>query len=185
MAPENQRDMVAKRKNTRTRSSRASKSRIAVSAASAASILEAPRRVVLAAKRAGCPAFKPNGSVDCQSLKFWLRLHPEIVAKGTDHEKLDREKLKNLRLRNDRLEVEIAEQKRDYVPVEAHMRSLTDLDALMRPIFRSLSTHAPSLYGLETADLETRLREIEIETLQQMDDAAASLIARYQNEISD
>ena len=75
-----ERDLVAARQSKdAAEDKRSKKHRIAASMGAAAAITKLPMPTIKAAKRAGCDAFNPQGSVDCDRLLEWLADNPQLA----------------------------------------------------------------------------------------------------------
>lgn len=129
-----------------------------MSAKAAATRLRIHRRVVLAAKAAGCPAFRDNGRVHVGELREWLRLHPEAVHGGREEAVIDGLKGDNLKLRNDKLETEVIALQRAYVPVKIVKQWVAEAKADVRRILSALHRNAHRFVGLDVPACETELK---------------------------
>jgi len=134
-----------------------------------AAALGVSRRTVSRWKKIdGCPVTRPDGRYHVQSWREFRR------ARGLDEdsevEEIDvgREKARNILLQNERLIVQIAVQKRNWMPTQEVERIGGELGTAIRKVVSTLHQSAPNLVGVSVAEAEQRLKEIEDEVLQQL-----------------
>ena len=77
-------------------------------------------------------------------------------------------KARNLLLQNQRLELQLAVMRREYLPATDVERWGAELGAAIRKVVGQIHLAAPSVVGLSVAEAESRLKEIEDVVLEQL-----------------
>ncbi len=80
--------------------------------------------VISSAKKAGCPAFLANGSVNCDILIEWLAEHPEVLD-VSDHPNFELERALKTRAERMLKEHELELRQRSVIPSVEVKRSVT------------------------------------------------------------
>jgi transcriptional regulator with XRE-family HTH domain len=133
-----------------------------------AEVLGVTRRTISRWKKIeGAPQPRPDGRLHVPSWRAFKRQH------GRDEEDDDeidpkREKARNILLQNERLEVQIAVLKRNWMPTQEVERMGGELGAAIRKVVNTIHLAAPNVVGVSVAEAEQRLKEIEDEVLQQL-----------------
>jgi len=108
----------------------------------------------------------PNGTHDVVAWRSYMgRRTGEEDGEGLDTTEL---RAKNLLLQNERLELGLAIQRREYVPVAEVEKWGADLGGDIRTVVSQLHLSAPSLAGLSVPEIEERLKDQEVEILRQL-----------------
>jgi transcriptional regulator with XRE-family HTH domain len=123
----------------------------------------------------GVPQTAADGRYDVDE---WLRFKAKrrgMGDDGTGKPEDDAEELnlpvlkaKNLLKQNEKLELQTAILRREYVPIELVQRWGSELGSRVRSIILSLHTEAQSLIGVSAIEAEARLKRKEDEIIQEM-----------------
>lgn len=131
-----------------------------------AEILGISRRTILRAmKLEGRPEPRKDGRHEVAAWRAFLQ------TTGTlDDDSLSATELKarNLLLQNQRLELQLAVMRREYLPAAEVERWGADIGAAIRKIVGQIHLAAPSVVGVSVPEAEERLKEIEDEILEQL-----------------
>tara|TARA_R110000868_G_scaffold350494_1_gene611701 strand:+ start:48 stop:656 length:609 start_codon:yes stop_codon:yes gene_type:complete len=136
---------------------------IAANKTAAAARLGIITATITAAQRAGCPACKPNGRIDCDALEIWLTENGASVT--ADGGTLDYNHERSLKIQVERKikEVHLAIKIRELIDVDEARASVTRLIAAAKGQFLSLGANIAPLVmvkiGLTKAQAD-QLREL-------------------------
>jgi hypothetical protein len=125
---------------------------------------------------------EPGAPVTCADGRYevdeWLRFKAKRIGMGddgsgdkeSDGDELDLKVLKarNLLKQNEKLHLQTAILRREYVPIELVQRWGAELGSRVRAIILSLHTEAQSLVGVTMLEAEARLKRREDEIIQEL-----------------
>lgn len=130
-----------------------------------AELLGVSRRTVQRAmKMSGSPTARADGRHD---IAAWRAFFQATGAIGDDSPSTTELKARHLLLQNQRLELQLAVLRRDYLPASEVERWGAELGAAVRKVVAQIHLAAPSVVGVSVPDAEARLKEIEDEILEQ------------------
>lgn len=135
-----------------------------------ATILNVDRKTIQRGlKREGNPGIRPDGRLDIAAWRIFLKKDSRY-AKGLDDEPMSQTRLKaeQILLQNQKLEVQLAVLKREYVPFSEVENWGGELGAAIRKIVSQIHLKAPSVVGLSAPEAEALLKECEDEILAQL-----------------
>lgn len=135
-----------------------------------AALLGVNRKTIQRAlKRDGHPGTRADGRYDVNAWReFVIGGSAAEDAEDADDTNPAALKARNLLLQNERLELQIAVMRGDFVAAADVEKWGAELGANVRKIVTQIHLAAPSVVGLSVPDAEARLKEIEDEILQQL-----------------
>ncbi len=83
-----------------------------------------PERVVKAAKESGCPAWRPNNTIECDELMAWVAANPDFLEQQGERPDKELEDALLTRAKRQLAETKLDEQKRILVPAENVKRAV-------------------------------------------------------------
>jgi hypothetical protein len=114
----------------------------------------------------GNPGVRPDGRYHVPSWRaFKASRRGEDEADGLSQTQL---KARQILLQNQKLEIQIAVLRREYMPVTEVEKIGGELGTAIRKVVSQIHLCAPTVVGVSVADAEARLKEIEDEILQQL-----------------
>lgn len=119
----------------------------------------------------GNPGVRPDGRYHVPSWRaFKISRQGEDTLAGGLHDGLSQTQLKarQVLLQNQKLEIQIAVLRREYMPVAEVEKWGGELGAAIRKVVSQIHLCAPTVVGVSVAEAEARLKEIEDEILQQL-----------------
>lgn len=131
-----------------------------------ADLLGVSRRTIQrAAKMEGRPSPRPDGRHDVAAWRAFLQSTGAIEDESLSTTEL---KARNLLLQNQRLELQLAVMRGEYLPAADVERWGGELGAAVRKVVGQIHLAAPSVVGVSVPEAEARLKEIEDEILEQL-----------------
>ncbi|HVU07843.1 MAG TPA: hypothetical protein VHG89_04790 [Verrucomicrobiae bacterium] len=119
----------------------------------------------------GNPGVQPDGRYHVPSWRAFKisQRGDEVLADG-HHDGLSQTQLRarQILLQNQKLEIQIAVLKREFMPVAEVEKLGGELGTAIRKVVTQIHLCAPSVVGVSVADAEARLKEVEDEILQQL-----------------
>lgn len=118
------------------------------------------KRTLQTAKKRGCPAFKPRGSVDCDQLLKWLAHHPEVIQGAAESINRDFEITLRARAERQLKEHRLAVLRGDFVLAADVEKWVGEMVSQARRVLGSgPSSLAPLLVGVPIPEAEAILGE--------------------------
>ena len=131
-----------------------------------AELLGVSRKTIQRAmKLDGRPPTRPDGRLEVGPWREFLGREDLDETGGATPTEL---KARNLLLQNERLELQIAVMRRDYIPAVDVEKWGGEIGAAVRKVVAGIHRIAPSIVGLSVADAEVRLRDLEGEITEQL-----------------
>jgi len=114
----------------------------------------------------GNPGVRPDGRYHVQSWREFKNNHQG----GEDGGELSQTQLRarQILLQNQKLEIQIAVLKREYMPVADVEKMGGELGSAIRKVVSQIHLCAPTVVGVSVAEAEARLKEVEDEILEQL-----------------
>lgn len=112
----------------------------------------------------GHPVTRPDGRYDVNAWRDFLQGAGDDTAAPS----ITEQRARNLLLQNERLELQIAILRKEYVAATEVERWGSELGAAIRKVVCQIHLAAPSVVGGSVPDAESRLKEVEDEILQQL-----------------
>lgn len=114
----------------------------------------------------GNPGVQPDGRYHVPSWRaFKISRQGEDDGEGMSQTQL---KARQVLLQNQKLEIQIAVLKREYMPVTEMERIGGVLGSAIRKVVSTIHLCSPTVVGVSVAEAEARLKEVEDEILQQL-----------------
>lgn len=112
-----------------------------------------------AAKRAGCPAFKPGSRVDLDELREWLAAQPDPVDNTSSEELEPKETLERRRLKAQYLTIEHRRQVElgKYILKEDRDKADTRNASAVKSELLKLANEVPNWAGYPAHEIKTRI----------------------------
>lgn len=131
-----------------------------------AEILGVSRKTIQRAmKMDGHPTTRPDGRLEVGPWREFLGREDLDETGGMTPTEL---KARNLLLQNERLELQIAVMRKDYLPAVDVEKWGGEIGAAVRKVVSGIHRIAPSIVGLSVADAEARLKDLEQEVMEQL-----------------
>lgn len=118
-----------------------------------------------AMKVAGHPEARADGRHEVAAWRAFLQSTGAVEDDSVSATEL---KARNLLLQNQRLELQLAVMRREYLPASDVERWGAELGAAVRKVVGQIHLAAPSVVGLSVPEAEARLKEMEDEILEQL-----------------
>jgi hypothetical protein len=154
----------------------------AANAVELSKILNVSRKTVQRWRKiGGNPGVQPDGRYHVAS---WRAFKASRASSEEDNPSASQARAQQILLQNEKLKIQIAVLKREYMPCAEVERFGGELGSAIRKVIAQIHLCAPSVVGLSVADAEARLKELEDEILQQLhllDDS----IARWKHASAD
>lgn len=132
-----------------------------------AELLDVDRRTIARWRKVdGNPGVRPDGRYHVPSWRAFKSVRQgEDEAGGLSQTQL---KARQILLQNQKLEIQIAVLRREYMPVTDVEKIGGELGTAIRKVISQIHLCAPTVVGVSVAEAEARLKEIEDEILQQL-----------------
>jgi transcriptional regulator with XRE-family HTH domain len=131
-----------------------------------AEVLGVSRKTIQRAmKLEGHPPPRPDGRLEVAAWRTFLQSTGALEEEALSATEL---KARHLLLQNQKLELNLAVMRRDYLPGSDVERWGAELGAAIRKVVGQIHLAAPSVVGVSVPEAEARLKEIEDEILDQL-----------------
>lgn len=116
----------------------------------------------------GNPGTRPNGRYCVSEWREFKQKHGRFGDDQADEFDQPQLRAKNLLLQNQKLGIQVAALRNEFVPFSDVERWGADLGAAIRKVVTQIHLIAPNLSGITVPEIEERLKESEQEILQQL-----------------
>jgi hypothetical protein len=140
----------------------------ASNAGAASAITGLSTEAIKQARKAGCPACKTSGRIQCDELIEWLAAHPECLEQAGEAVNLQVEKALLTRAERKLREHKLAVANAEYVSVACAEQIGSRLGANIKQVVSTLHLCAPNVVGVSVAEAEARLKEVEDDIMRQL-----------------
>lgn len=135
-------------------------------AAELSELLGVDRRTIFRWRKIdGNPGTTGDGRYNVPLWRAFKQARQDETADGLSQTQL---KARQILLQNQKLEIQIAILKRQYMPVDEVEKIGAELGMAIRKVVTTLHLCAPTVVGVSVAEAEARLKEVEDEILQQL-----------------